>query len=60
MLQTLFLIQECIPVGCVQAAAVAVGGCLHQAPSPGADIPAVNRMTDACENITLPQLRCGR
>ena len=20
----------------------------------------VNRITDACENITLPQLRCGR
>ena len=26
----------------------------EQAPQP------VNRMTDACENITLPQLRCGR
>ena len=26
---------------------------------PGGD-PPVNRMTDACENITLPQLRCGR
>ena len=22
--------------------------------------PPVNRITDACENITLPQLRCGR
>ena len=22
--------------------------------------PPVNRMTDACENIPLPQLRCGR
>ena len=22
--------------------------------------PPENRMTDACENITLPQLRCGR
>ena len=22
--------------------------------------PPVHRMTDACENITLPQLRCGR
>ena len=22
--------------------------------------PPVNRMTDACKNITLPQLRCGR
>ena len=33
---------------------------------PGGDVcrvcvyPPVNRMTDACENITLPQLRCGR
>ena len=23
-------------------------------------LPSVNRMTDTCENITLPQLRCGR
>ena len=22
--------------------------------------PPVNRMTDRCKNITLPQLRCGR
>ena len=22
--------------------------------------PPVNSITDACENITLPQLRCGR
>ena len=22
--------------------------------------PPVDRMTDACENITLPELRCGR
>ena len=27
---------------------------LRQTPSP------VNRITHACENITLPQLRCGR
>ena len=27
---------------------------------PGTRHPPVNRMTDACENITLPQLRCGR
>ena len=26
----------------------------------GADPPSVNRITDACKNITLPQLRCGR
>ena len=34
-------------------------------PAPGTlpgtrDAPSVNRITDACENITLPQLRCGR
>ena len=92
--------QECIPVGCVQSAAVAAGGrgCVSQhALSMGACIPActgqgggvsaqgvsaqggsaqgglpqcivhagihtptVDRMTDACENITLLQLRCGR
>ena len=23
-------------------------------------LPSVNRITDACKNITLPQLRCGR
>ena len=27
---------------------------------PREQTPPVNRMTDACENITLPQLRCGR
>ena len=26
----------------------------------GIHFPPVNRMTDRCENITLPQLRCGR
>ena len=25
----------------------------------GIHTPTVNRMTDACKNITLPQLRCG-
>ena len=25
-----------------------------------ADTSPVNSITDACENITLPQLRCGR
>ena len=25
-----------------------------------ADAPPVNRITDTCKNITLPQLRCGR
>ena len=42
------------------------GGCLS---GPGGVVvsqhalrqtPPVNRITDACENITLPQLRCGR
>ena len=60
--------QECIRVGCVPSAAVVFsGGCL-----PGGGVSArgggvaaththpVNRITDACENITLPQLRCGR
>ena len=45
-----FLKQECIPVGCVPSTVVAAGGggCL-----PGGIHPPVNRMTDACENITL-------
>ena len=45
------------------ARSIGRSGGLHQAPQqtpPGADTPPVNRMTDACENITLPQLRCGR
>ena len=69
--------QECIPVGCVPPAAVAVPGGLHQEPSPDQAPPweqtplhqtppwtrhplgtrhlPVNRMTDRCKNITLPQ-----
>ena len=27
---------------------------------PGGGVPPVDRMTDACENITLLQLCCGR
>ena len=34
------------------------GGCLPRGVS--ARYPPVNRMTDGCKNITLPQLRCGR
>ena len=34
------------------------GGCLPGGVS--ARHPPVDRMTVACENITLPQLRCGR
>ena len=40
----------CLPKGCLPG-----GGCLPNTPS-----PPVDRVTDACENITLPQLRCGR
>ena len=35
-------------------------GTRHPPPGPPLTPPPVNRMTDACENITLPQLRCGR
>ena len=47
--------QECIPVGCVLSAAVAMGvstqvGVCQTTPSP------VDRMTDTRENITFPQL----
>ena len=31
---------------------------LQEGDPPGGD-PPVNRITDACENITLPQLHCG-
>ena len=61
--------QECIPVGCVPPAVVAVSPATH-APLPctpllspphtppfAAHAPTVNRITDTCENITFPQLR---
>ena len=44
----------------------APGGCLLGGGGGGipacteTDPPPVNRITDACENITLPQLLCGR
>ena len=42
----------------VSAQGVSAQGCL---PKGGIwQTPPVNRMTDACENITLPHLRCGR
>ena len=55
--------QECIPVGCVPSAAVAVGGGVCpgvsaqevSAPVHAGIQPPVKRITDACENITLPQ-----
>ena len=62
--------QECIPVGCVSSATVAVmGGCLPGGgggclpgrvclPGGGvSDTPLpVNRITDRCKDITFPQL----
>ena len=32
----------------------------EQTPREQTPPPPVNRITDACENMTLPQLRCGR
>ena len=86
--------QECIPVGCVPSAAVAVGGvclpggCITACTGRGVSAPVhagIQRgvsakgclpqctlgytpptplwtefLTHACENITFPQLRCGR
>ena len=51
--------EGCLPMG----GGVCPGGCL---PGWGAQcilgytVPPVNRITDACENITLPRLCCGR
>ena len=42
---------EC-PWGCVCPGGVSSRGC-------GKPPPPVNRLTDRCKNITLPQLRCG-
>ena len=83
--------QECIPVGCVPSAAVAMcipaytgqggvsqhalgrgvypsmhwaGGCLPRRVCVSQHAlgkhPPLNRMTDRCKNITLPELRCVR
>ena len=58
--------QECIPVGCVPSAAVAVsGGGEGEWPTVGVclQVPLLelytppNRITDRCKNITFPQLR---
>ena len=57
-----------LPVGCVPSASVAWSRAPPEADTPlGQDTPLreqipppVNRITDTCENITLPQLRCGR
>ena len=67
----IFFKQDCIPVGCVPSAAVAVscgglpGRCLPRGvsaqegclPWGGVCQTPLNRITDRCKNITLPQLR---
>ena len=55
----------CLPRGClgVCLGGVCLGGCMPwgvSATPPRLTHTPVNRITDACENITLPQLRCGR
>ena len=52
-----FSLGRCLSSG-VSARGLSAGGCLPGSVS--ARHPPVNRMIDACENITLPQLRCGR
>ena len=59
--------QECIPVGCVPAwgvflprgvylpGGVPAGGVYLPGGVPAQVLPPVNRMTDRCKNITLPQ-----
>ena len=49
------------PRGCLTGG-LTWGGCLPKGGGrPGQVLPPpVNRMTDACENITLPQLHCGQ
>ena len=42
---------------CQEGRGVGVGGGI---PACTEADPHMNRITDACENITLPQLRCGR
>ena len=47
------------PGGCLPGRCLPGGrGCLPQCML--GYTPPVNKITDACENITLPQLRCGR
>ena len=57
-----FLTRGCLPRGLsAQEGGVCLGGYL---PGGGClldtQLPSVDRMTDACENNTLPQLCCGR
>ena len=58
-----FAQRGCLPGGVCPGDVFAQGGvCLEEVCLPGgvsARHP-LNRITDACENITLSQLRCGR
>ena len=50
--------QDCIPGGV--SAPRGVPGRGGGIPACTEQTPPVDRITDACKNITLPQLRCGR
>ena len=60
--------QECILVVCIPSTTVVIcwgewSVCPWGVSAQGVSArhpPPVNRIIDACENITLPQLRCGR
>ena len=59
-------IPACTEWGCISACTaqgVSAGGCLLGGLPGGGGVrhtPPVDKMTDACENITLPQLPFGR
>ena len=44
---------------CLGGCPVSAGGCLPRGVS-ARHIPIVNKITDRCKNITLPQLGCGQ
>ena len=48
------------PGGCLLWGVSAPGGCGYPSMHWGRHTPTVNRITDACKNITLAQLRYGR
>ena len=58
--------QECIPVGCVPPAAVAVPLATHASHPPpcmppfATHVAPVDRQTDTCENITFANFVCLR
>ena len=49
----------CQPRGCLSRTGVCPGVSTPACTGLGYTHPAMDRMTDACENITLPQLRLG-